>query len=405
MNPSYDRHFWQLREMQRTLAFLEPHLKMIESVPPSVLDHIEELTVLRNNFALPPYYLDAVDRAQEGLKASPSLDQFDALGSSQAQFIEDFRWRQNDLEMLSQEVLKIVGDLSFDPPEQRIIESLIPIEALHSSVQLNDQLLHIATLPQQAFQEFSSRQLKLAAGTTSDIARMNLLSIVDSAADLLDNMNSGLRLAVLMDKTFAKTVLPIDHPVPIKVNVYVELKKDLGSINLEDPELDAEEAVTSSNAAQITELGKQIIQLVYDLNTEAERENGAPIFKPTTKTGLACSIIPTCIATNEESFNRQIDQLFFLLYEGSSSAKRLTKRKSPEHFEALWRVKHLRLSARHDVDHGSKSKTDKKNSDIAEAYTGLIGSPIPRTKSDWTLAQIILYGQLVEMLEDLWFES
>jgi len=306
--------------------------------------------------------------------------------------------------MLSQEVLKI-GDLPFDPPEQRIIESLVPIEALHNTVQLNDELLRIATLPQQAFQEFSSQQLKLAAVTTSDIARMNLLSIVDSAADLLDDMNSGLRLAVLMDRTFAKTVLPIDYPVPIKINLYIELKKDLDSIDLEDPEFDAEEAVADSNATQIAELGKQIIRLVYNLNTETERENRPTIFKPTSKTGLACSIIPTSIATNEESFNRQIDQLFFLLYEGSGSAKRLIEKKPAEHFEALWRVKHLRLSARHDIDHGSKSQIDKKHRNIAAAYTALIGSPVPRTGSDWCQAQVNLYAQLVEMLEDLWFNS
>jgi len=57
------------------------------------------------------------------------------------------------------------------------------------------------------------------------------------------------------------------------------------------------------------------------LNTEAEREGRSPVFKPTTKNLYACGRIPVCVATEDSTFNYVVDQLYFLLYEGSGSSK------------------------------------------------------------------------------------
>jgi hypothetical protein len=47
----------------------------------------------------------------------------------------------------------------------------------------------------------------------------------------------------------------------------------------------------------------------------------------------------------------------------------------------------------------------KKNRQVGEAYTSLIGKVAPHSKADWIEAQISLYKQLVEMLEDVWLED
>ncbi len=395
MKPPYDHYFWQLREIQRTLDRLQPQLRALDSIPQSIQDQIDQLAALQDKFTLPPYYLDVVERIQESLHVNPTLEQLPFLGSSEMQLIYDFRRRQNELDSLARDVMG--AEALLQSPTERVVESLVSIEALLSSAHLSDQLLEAATQPQRAFQEFASQQLEIAADAASNIEKTNRLYLIDSAADLLDEMNSGIELAVLMNPSLGDVVLSTDW----QVNLYAELAEGIKSIDFEETELDFETVVAESCPGRVTELGSKLVRLVYDLNTEAEREGKPSIFKPTTKLLYACSVIPTRIATDEESFDHLVDQLFFLLYEGSGRASRLTERKSRDHFEALWRVKHLRLSARHDVDHGSD--LEKKNRTIGEAYAVLIGSVIPRTKPDWCRAQVTLYSQLVEMLEVLWF--
>ena len=137
-NSVYDR---QIRAMQRTLDLLQPHLKIMDSIPRSALDYINEQNILQNT--LISSYIDELERVQKVISANPFFDQLQGLGSTQA-FLEDFRWRQHDLEMLSHEVLRS-GELPLYPPEQRIIESLVPLEALYNTVPLNEHFLQRAT--------------------------------------------------------------------------------------------------------------------------------------------------------------------------------------------------------------------------------------------------------------------
>ena len=153
----------------------------------------------------------------------------------------------------------------------------------------------------------------------------------------------------------------------------------------------------------IATLGDRLVQLVYDLNVEAEREGKAPLFKPTTKALMACAVIPSRVAFDSTSFNEVTDHLFFLLYEGSGSAQRLTARLDERKLTALWTLKHLRLGSRHDIDHGTERDAEKKNRQVGEAYKQLVGSVAPRSKNEWMNAQVALYKKLVEMLKQVWF--
>lgn len=99
------------------------------------------------------------------------------------------------------------------------------------------------------------------------------------------------------------------------------LDQELEVLDLEESAIDVEVAVQESGPGMIAALGAQLVQLVYNLNVEAEREGEAPVFKPTTKALMACAVIPSRVACDSASFNEVTDHLFFLLYEGSGSVK------------------------------------------------------------------------------------
>ena len=113
--------------------------------------------------------------------------------------------------------------------------------------------------------------------------------------------------------------------------------------------------------------------------------------------------IPTTVAPQEDSFLEIVDSLYFLLYEGSGSAKRLTDRVAVDRLEALWLLKHLRLGARHDVDHGSANDAQKKSEQVGAAYCELVGRRSLKTREEFLQAQRALYQRLIDMLESIWF--
>ena len=251
----------------------------------------------------------------------------------------------------------------------------------------------------RAFQDFAECRLSSAITAVVDTIKRNQLLLIDAAAALAPLVNTGFELAAL------------SHPKPPSLNsqpwsptnVYTELDSELESIDLSDSGLDVDAALEETIAATVATLGADLVRVVYNLNVEAEREGKQPTFKPTTKSFLACAIIPSRVATDERSFYDVVDSLYFLLYEGSGAAARLTAAYTPEQLQSLWRLKHLRLGARHDVDHGSASDIERKNQQVGEAYEVLIGSVHPRTRSDWLRSQIALYRELVAMLEALWY--
>jgi hypothetical protein len=194
--------------------------------------------------------------------------------------------------------------------------------------------LDAAVQPQLAFGEFARQQLALAA-TASEVAGANRLLLVNASADLLPAMNRGLELAVLMHpagvvpKAFSK----------YRVNLYTELADQLNDIDLEDADTDVEVAVDDSGPGQVALLGERLVHTVYSLNEEATRQGKEAIFTPTNRNLYACSLITTHVATDESSFFEIVDHLFFLLYEGSGAAVRLSGRCSAGELEALWTLR------------------------------------------------------------------
>ena len=115
----------------------------------------------------------------------------------------------------------------------------------------------------------------------------------------------------------------------------------------------------------------------------------------------ACATIPSLIARSESEFYLLIDHLFFLLYEGSGTASRLIPILSESFLEPLWKVKHLRLAARHDINHGARRDVEKKRVKIRDTYISLIARPLPIKQGDWQKAQLQIYVEIDSMLQGI----
>jgi len=186
------------------------------------------------------------------------------------------------------------------------------------------------------------------------------------------------------------------------VNLFEELDAEIDAVDLENKETDVVVAIKGSSATWVVKIGSRLVQRVYEMNIEAERRGKKPIFKPTTKTMMIFHRVPSTVASEERVFLDVVDELYFLLYEGSGNGARLTEQFSSERLDALWLLKHLRLGARHDIDHGKPKDVSKKSKSVGEAYEDLIGVPVPKSKTDWQRAQKSLYEMLENMLNGLW---
>jgi hypothetical protein len=393
MRADYSRYFWQLRELQRTLDLFESQRRALSAISPLLNQQLAELSNIRDRFTLPREYLQEVARVQEALEARPSIDQLPALRHLESSSLYELVRGQEEIDELMRRI-DAVAD--FELPSQRILESLASTEALLESHRMSRDLAEAAIRPHLELQDFVRRQLALADFEPS-IVQEKRLQLIDVATDLLGAMGEGLELGLLMSG------VPSEMESLPAVNIYAELARAVEDVNLESAEVNVESVAAESAPVRIATLGSQIVQLIYDLNVEAEREGKKPVFKPTNKTLFACAVIPTHVASDQLSFSLVVDSLYFVLYEGSGEAKRLLEMTSEDKLAPLWSLKHLRNSVRHDLDHGPDAEVSKKSRRIGETYMALIGSAAPRTKADWARAQVALYSQLVKMLELLWY--
>jgi hypothetical protein len=393
MKADYSRYFWQLRELQRTLDLFESQRRALSTISPLLNQQLAELSNIRDRFTLPREYLQEVARVQEALEARPSIDQLPALRHLESSSLQELIRGQEEIDELMRRFDAVAN---IELPSQRILESLASTEALLESHRMSQDLAEAAIRPHLELQDFVRRQLALADFEPS-IVQEKRLQLIDVATDLLGAMGEGLELGLLMSE------VPSEMESLPAVNIYAELAQAVEDVNLESAEVNVESVAAESAPVRIATLGSQIVQLIYDLNVEAEREGKKPVFKPTNKTQFACVVIPTHVASDQLSFSLVVDSLYFLLYEGSGEAKRLLEMTSEDKIASLWSLKHLRNSFRHDLDHGSDAEVSKKNRRIGETYMALIGSVAPRTQADWARAQVALYGELVKMLELLWY--
>lgn len=398
MSCEFERFLSQQREFERALQGIRPMIEAWNSFPRSVLESVTKLDLLCEHFTLPVDYLASTSRILDGLARRPTIESLGLLNNMSSPSVEALQSECTQLAELARSLATSAHDI------QRVLrpmlDSLASTEALLGLERFNERWVEVAMQPQLAFQEFATKHLGLAA-TATEVARQNRLSLLVSSGHLLESITKGLNIAAIMRPAVEELWTgPISE-----VNIYHALDGELECLDFEQTAIDTDSAVEETRSAKIAAVGARLVEYVYNLNVESEREGQPPLFKPTTKALMACAVIPSRVAHDAASFAEVIDHLFFLLYEGSGSAKRLTARCDENGLRALWRLKHLRLGARHDLDHGVDTDVKKKNRQVAEAYLTLIGQVAPRSTVDWTSAQLALYRDLSDMLEAIWFRE
>jgi len=397
MSDSWEYFFRRQKEFERILGLIRPELDALRPVSNPLREHMEALEQFGQNFALPTAQLKALKDVQSALRGNPDIRTLRELVALELPIVQAMQEQQAAINKISEQLGSNAGELHL---AERLAESLAPTEALLRGERLSPPLLEAYLEPHRAFLKFAKAQLDIAATLEGKLSANRALAL-DATADLLDSFRPCLNLA---SDWWAKIVAPSLGDLP-PVNVFDSIAESLGEADLEDEELVVDVVVEDSSAGRILEAGGQICLLVFNINTEAERNGDGPVFKPTNKGMRAASILSSHVASDEHSFGVIIDHLFFLLYEGSGQAQRLLERVDDAALAPLWTLKHLRLSDRHDLEHGKETEVRKKNRKVGDAFQRLIGASMPKSPAQWALAQANLYEQLQVMLQSIWYQD
>jgi hypothetical protein len=249
----------------------------------------------------------------------------------------------------------------------------------------------------EGYEVFAFRQGK-AVGRDSTLVAQRRLRVTELAGELLVTSVTAAELGA----EFTSDEQPLEaSEVPrVRPRLYGPLNQHLGFVYRVDLAVNVDPAVAAAIPTRICELGGVLVLLVTQINQRSRLAGKAQIFRVTTRCLWASSLIPSFVTGSEAAFGEIIDALYFLLYEGAGGTKnRLTDIVSDEMLEPLWRLKHLRLHYRHDIEHGNDRDIRKKYESIAAAFRALCGRDLPSRPGEWTIAQVALYAQLVSMLE------
>jgi len=389
--------FWQQRELERLLSQMRPTFDVLSQIPPSYFDNLRAFEDLSRKYSFPTEYLSLSEEILKGINTSDlvsSLSMFDRIDKA---YVSAFESLHKDMASTFAAVASATS--AIDIVSALISESLANAEALAKSYSLAESGIAALLRYHDPFEKFATDKL-FAASAASLAFQENTASAIAEAARLLPDLSYVSELSAIMAPELLESVLHLP-----RINVFEELGEELVLVDLEDSQADVVAAVEGSSANRVVEVGGRLVRRVFELNTEAERRGKKPVFTPTTRTMMAFHQVPSTVASDEGGFLEVVDALFFLLYEGSGAAARLTERFEVDRLQALWLLKHLRLGARHDLDHGKPKEATRKMRSVGEAYEELVGVPVPKSKAEWQQAQQALYERLAEMLDDLWLNS
>ncbi|MCB2170985.1 MAG: hypothetical protein KQI78_25280 [Deltaproteobacteria bacterium] len=288
----------------------------------------------------------------------------------------------------------------FELPSTRI-ESVLAAAETTSRMFQPDKLFSDYTLSSVAeYQKFIDKQFKLIRHDNQIIADRRM-QVTELSGGLFELINASLDIGVALEDEEGYQSEEVRSDTIIQSGLYGHVNQHLGFVYSNRYSGEVETSFNNSIPAQISCLGYAITELIFKINSICENNSQDRVFKPTSCTMRACATIPSLIARSESEFHFLVDQLFFLLYEGSGSAKRLLPILDQSLLEPLWKVKHLRLVARHDIDHGSAGDIKKKREKIKDAYVSLIAKPLPINQSDWQKAQLQIYFEIELMLQEI----
>lgn len=187
-----------------------------------------------------------------------------------------------------------------------------------------------------------------------------------------------------------------------KINVIEVLPEELEYEKTQEEGITPSEALEKTPAFRFSERAKALIERVTTINQICKRTNRKPIFTFSEATMMAAVTLGGTECVNRNSFGDVIDGLYFIFYENLEHIKSLVTEESvvnEDVYQCIFRVKDMRTDVRHDIEHGGKSKINKKNKDIGESYSHYTGKVALTSKNDYRTTQAGLYDDF-EILTD-----
>jgi hypothetical protein len=168
-------------------------------------------------------------------------------------------------------------------------------------------------------------------------------------------------------------------------------------------ELKVEDLLALTPAGRMMIQAERIVRLLTVCNQAAKVRGGEEIFKPTTRLIDACNRLQWLAATGRDSLGNIVDALFFLLYEGAGGENlRYWDYIAEDQAQIIWAIKHIRNTyLRHDPNHGSPGKIQKKWTSLSESLNWLGLERLPRSLEDYMHLQRNLFDQVEIFLGQL----
>ncbi len=387
----------QLEEQQRIWEVLRPYQ--------AIQSHIDEMNKVRQQWETVKGISLLSASAVEDYKLSFSKDYrsiestMKSLLHEPATELERLSERLSNIHRLEDNYRRVIDTCNVDYvlPSQRVINSIAGIAAAYSlSPESNLNLISLSN--SLSYQSYVEEQLKLIDKDDPKIAVRRAV-VTELSGELYESSETAAGLGL---SSFYEDSVPSVETISVRSpNLYRINNQHLAYLYRQTVRGDVDRSFYRSLPTQINQLGCSIVAIICSMNELSCRQGNEAIFKSTNKSMLACSIIPTTIATNSSSFAEIIDCLYFLVYEGSGTANRLVTVVGKDALAPLWWVKHLRLGFRHDIEHGNEREILDKFVAIGKAYMSLIGVEKPRSQKDWVQAQLVLYQHILLMLEDV----
>lgn len=362
---------------------------MTRSIIQQELNSVSTLNML-NPYVSSLYNQIIRDFKQAGIVNQNSI--FESLGHSHSAMVGEILRSYQRIKDAQELIAVRHMDITTAHHIESILSSLEASARVYSNI--NGKLWSSALSNAHAYQHFAERQLSRILKENDQVAKRRLI-VTNMLGSIAQKCQYTFEIGLALSSGENQIISPIPKP-----NLYGLANQSLAFVYRDGDDIDAENAVIKVLPSRIAELGRGILSAVYQINVSSQRRAKGEIFKPTNKMFNVCGLIPTHTAQRREDFGEIVDHLFFLLYEGSGSENcRLSDIIDDEILTPLWRLKHLRLDFRHDVDHGKDSSG--KHRKIGEAYRSLINKEIPTTSNEWSKAQHSLYLQLLYMLNEI----
>lgn len=230
--------------------------------------------------------------------------------------------------------------------------------------------------------------------------QLGVLDAVSLMADRQVDWASRISTTAYRDYPFSLTER-INDLYP-KINVIDVLPEELEYEKTQEEGISPGEALEKTPAFRFSERAKALIERVTTINQICKRTNRKPIFTFSEATMMAAVTLGGTECVNRSSFGDVIDSLYFIFYENIEHIKSLVTDESvvnEDVYQCIFRVKDMRTDVRHDIEHGGKSKINKKNNDIGESYSHYTGKVALTSKNDYRTTQAGLYDDF-EILTD-----